>query len=206
MPMQGYLCVSLAALVGCHAAGLAPERESLPEIDGFVLKESFVSAAPRLLSCNPPKELPAPPNRVGRLCYASEALLLIFSGHDSLIQMQLTTLDYSYDTLHNAAMVWRRRAGRVREMMGRPPDSIVVKPIGAFSVRRWDDPRGAQAQVLRACWLGGPTKTWYGNVWLFDEMEGPDSARTRGIVEVFAGVDSRPGCTIGPRPESEGTS
>ena len=206
MLMREYLGVSLAAVVGCQAARPVPVRESLPEIDGFVLKEPFASAAPRLLSCNPPKESPAPATRLGRWCYASDALLLIFNGHDSLIQMQLSTFDYSQDTLHNAAVVWRRRAGRFREMMGRFPDSVLVKPIEAFSVRRWNDPRGAQAQVLRACWLGGPGKAWYGNVWLFDEMGGPDTARTRGIVEVFAGADVRPGCTIGRRAESEGAS
>ena len=170
-------------------------------IEGFVLKEAFASAAPRLLSCNPPKEKPAPATRLGRWCYASDSLLLIFNRYDSLVQMQLSTLDYSRDTLHNAESVWRGREARYREIMGRAPDSILMKPSAPFSVQRWSDPRGSQAQVLRACWLARPTAAWYGNVWLFDEMDGPDTARTRGMVEVFAGAANRPGCFIGSQEE-----
>ena len=198
---RGSLFISLVALLGCHAAQPAPGRQPLPAIEGFILKETFASAAPRLLSCNPPKEKPAPATAAGRWCYASDSLLLRFNRYDSLVQMQLNTLDYSHHALHNAESVWRRREATYRRMMSRAPDSVLLRTSAPFTVWRWSDPRGSKAKVLRACWLGRSTEAWYGNVWLLDEMEGPDTAITRGIVEVFAGTDIRPGCLIGAQKE-----
>jgi hypothetical protein len=198
MGSRALLIGSLIGLAACHATQPTPARELLPIIDGFALKEPLTSAAPRLLSCNPVVDKPAPITHSGRWCWAAGSLLLLFSDHDSLVQMQLSTLMPSRDTLLTAEDVWRARSALFSDMMRGPPDSLLVKPIGRFSVHRWPDPRGPNAQVLRACWFSTADRSWYGNVWLYDEMTGPDTAATRAIIEVFAGTDSPPACFIGP--------
>jgi hypothetical protein len=199
--MRASLIGSLAAVLGCHTSQPTPVREALPIIDGFVLKMALGSAATRLLSCNPPADKPAPATRLGRWCWASDSVLLIFTHHDSLMQMQLTTLVPSGDALLNATAVWHEHAAVFGGMMQGPPDSLLVKPAAPFTVHRWSEPRGANAQVLRACWLPGPRRAWYANVWLFDEMWGPDSPKTHVRVEVFAGTAFASGCFIGPTKE-----
>jgi hypothetical protein len=132
------------------------------------------------------------------LCWASDTLLLIFNKQDSVVQIQLSFVALSRDSLANAETLWRLRAQSFSDMMGRLPDSIPVKPSEPFTVKRWSDPRGLRAQVLRACWLTNRGRRWRGNVWLYDAMSAPDTAITRALVEVFMGAASRPGCYIGP--------
>lgn len=199
--MRVLLISTLAAVLGCYSSQPTPVRSRLPTIDGFVLTMPFASAAPRLLSCNPPADKPAPATRLGRWCWASDSVLLIFTHHDSLMQMQLTTLVPSGDALLNATAVWQERGAVLSSMIGSPPDSLLVKPIAPLTVHRWPDPRGANAEALRACWLPGPDRAWYASVWLADEMWGPASPQTRVRVEVLAGRSFGTRCGIGPAEE-----
>ena len=171
-------CVGL--FTGCHAAQPSP-RPALPAIDGFVLRQPLGAMASRVRSCNPPADKP-PPQGVGRICWGSDSLLLIFDRGDSLAQMQLTIFVTSPEVSDNAEVLWRSRRQAIWAIMGAQQDSLVVKP--GFRYSREPDPRGANIRIVRACWLDGPARPWYGNVWVFDEMW--DVPKTRATVEVFA--------------------
>jgi len=196
------LAIIVAAVLSCHPGQPAPARAVVPIIDGFALRTVLAANAFRLVSCNPPADQPPPTTRLGRWCWGSDSLLLIFTHRDSLRQMQLTALVPSGPALLNASAVWQQREAVFRDMMRGPPDSVLTRPSAPLTVHRWTDPRGANAQVLRACWLPSPKRAWRANVWLFDEMWGPEAPQTRVTVEVFADTAFASGCGIGPAKQS----
>jgi hypothetical protein len=133
--------------------------------------------------CNPAMGVAAPGMRWCGVVRDSVPVMLGFLS-DSLVQVSYSTLRRGSHA--NASAVWQGERDSLSAGLGRPPDTIAIRPARGAVVRAGPDPRGDSAQVLTAIWRRRPDAPWCAKILLTDQPTPGGEPLTRTTVDLFA--------------------